>query len=202
VRQKNYNLDESEIKPYFPLDRMVEAIFDCADQLFGLKFRLRPDLVSYHPDVQTYEVRQCAAGANGDEGKLVAIFVHDNFARPNKKSGAWMSEYRTQCRNADASGEHVIPIIVNNNNFNKPAQGEACLLSFDDARTLFHEFGHGLHGMLSDVTYRRLAGALLMCLLVSSFLHAWERIASFHGMGLLSCACCVVVFVFVICAPA
>jgi peptidyl-dipeptidase Dcp len=161
VRQKNYNLDESEIKPYFPLDRMVEAIFDCAFQLFGLKFRLRPDLVSYHPDVQTYEVRQCSASDAEGEGKLVALFLHDNYARPNKKSGAWMSEYRTQCRNADASGEHVIPIIVNNNNFNKPAQGEACLLSFDDARTLFHEFGHGLHGMLSDVTYRRLAGAFV-----------------------------------------
>lgn len=163
VRQSSYNLDESEIKPYFPLDRMVEAIFDCAYELFGLRFTLRPDLVSYHPDVQTYEVRQVdksaatSAGAE-PEGQLVAIFLHDNYARQNKKSGAWMSEYRCQSRNNDVTGKHVIPIVVNNNNFNKPAPGEVALLSFDDARTLFHEFGHGLHGMLSNVTYQRLAG--------------------------------------------
>jgi peptidyl-dipeptidase Dcp len=157
VRQRNYDLDESEVKPYFPLDRMVEAIFDCARELFGLQFKLRPDLQSYHPDVQTYEVRQ-----GEGEGELVAIFLHDNYARPHKKSGAWMSEYRVQARNYTAQGEHVVPIIVNNNNFNKPAAGETALLSFDDARTLFHEFGHGLHGMLSNVTYRRLAGTSVL----------------------------------------
>lgn len=162
VRQKNYNCDESELKPYFPLDRMVEAIFDCAHQLFGLKFILRKDLPSYHPDVQTYEVRQCDGDTPAAEGKLVAIFLHDNYARPHKKSGAWMSEYRAQSRNIDTTGTPVIPIIVNNNNFNKPAAGEVALLSFDDARTLFHEFGHGLHGMLSSVTYQRLAGTSVL----------------------------------------
>jgi len=158
VRQSNYNLDESELKPYFPLDRMIEAIFDCAKQLFGLSFVLRPDLVSYHPDVQTYEVRETVDG----EDRLVAIFLHDNYARQNKKSGAWMSEYRVQSRNNDAHGTHVVPIIVNNNNFNKAGPGETTLLSFDDARTLFHEFGHGLHGMLSNVTYKRLAGTSVL----------------------------------------
>jgi len=158
VRQSNYNLDESELKPYFPLDRMVEAIFDCANQLFGLTFKLRPDLVSYHPDVQTYEVRETV---NGEE-RLVALFLHDNYARPHKKSGAWMSEYRVQSRNNDAHGTHVVPIIVNNNNFNKAGAGETTLLSFDDARTLFHEFGHGLHGILSNVTYKRLAGTSVL----------------------------------------
>lgn len=162
VRQSSYNLDESEIKPYFPLDRMVNAIFDCAYELFGLRFTLRPDLVSYHPDVQTYEVRQVDKSAPDQQGALVAIFLHDNYARQNKKSGAWMSEYRCQSRNNDVTGQHVIPIIVNNNNFNKPAPGEVALLSFDDARTLFHEFGHGLHGMLSNVTYKRLAGTVLL----------------------------------------
>lgn len=160
VRQSCYNLDESEIKPYFPLDRMVEAIFDCAYELFGLRFTLRPDLVSYHPDVLTYEVRQVNKADPEAEAPLVAIFLHDNYARQNKKSGAWMSEYRGQSRNNDVTGQHVVPIIVNNNNFNKPAPGEVALLSFDDARTLFHEFGHGLHGMLSNVTYKRLAGML------------------------------------------
>ena len=86
VRQTKYDLDETELKPYFPLDNMCNAIFDCANQLFGLRFVLRPDLVAYHPDVKTYEVRETVAG----EDRLVAIFLHDNFSRPHKQSGAWM----------------------------------------------------------------------------------------------------------------
>eukprot|EP00595_Chromulina_sp_UTEXLB2642_P000434 CAMPEP_0196761568 /NCGR_PEP_ID=MMETSP1095-20130614/854_1 /TAXON_ID=96789 ORGANISM="Chromulina nebulosa, Strain UTEXLB2642" /NCGR_SAMPLE_ID=MMETSP1095 /ASSEMBLY_ACC=CAM_ASM_000446 /LENGTH=544 /DNA_ID=CAMNT_0042111299 /DNA_START=563 /DNA_END=2197 /DNA_ORIENTATION=+ len=148
VRQSKYDLDQSEVKPYFSLDAMVNAVFDCANRLFGLKFILRPDIISYHPDVRTYEVYE-------EDGKLVGIFLHDNYARPNKQGGAWMSEYRCQSRNYDESGQHIIPIIVNNNNF---AKGDPCLLSFDDAVTLFHEFGHGMHGMLSNVTYQRLSG--------------------------------------------
>jgi Zn-dependent oligopeptidase len=174
VRQTKYNIDDGEVKPYFPLQSMVEAIFDCAAKLFGLRFVHRPDLVSYHPDVQTYEVRE-ETGADGQHGRLIAVFLHDNYARPNKRSGAWMSEYRTQYYTNDnddsisgAAGSsnnnkrRVVPVIVNNNNFNKAAPGEATLLSFDDAVTLFHEFGHGLHGMLSDVTYRRLAGTSVL----------------------------------------
>jgi len=99
-----------------------------------------------------YECRQ--ESSNGDE--LIAIFLHDNFARPNKQGGAWMSAYRTQARHTD--GTRIVPVVVNNNNFSKAAPGEQALLSFDDATTLFHEFGHGLHGMLSDVAYHRLAG--------------------------------------------
>jgi peptidyl-dipeptidase Dcp len=150
VRQARYDLDEATVKPYFPLDRMVEAVFDCAQRLFGVRFTARADLQAYHPDVKVYEVRQTA------DNSLVGIFLHDNFARPTKRSGAWMSLYRSQSRNMAA--EDVLPIVVNNNNFAKGAPGEPTLLSFDDARTLFHEFGHGLHGLLSSVTYERLSG--------------------------------------------
>lgn len=152
VRQARYDLDEAAIKPYFPLNRMVDAVFDCAQRLFGVRFTPRPDLQAYHPDVKVYEVRQA-----GDDS-LVGIFLHDNFARPAKRSGAWMSLYRSQSRNSGSAAEGVLPIVVNNNNFAKGAPGEPTLLSFDDARTLFHEFGHGLHGLLSSVTYERLSG--------------------------------------------
>ncbi len=147
VRQRRYAVDDAEVKPYFALERMVAAAFDCAERLFGIRFVPRDDLKLYHPDVRAYEVR-------AHDGRVVGLFLHDNFARPTKRSGAWMSEYRQQTRNGGA----VTPIIVNNNNFAKSAQGQPTLLSFDDVRTLFHEFGHGLHGLLSDVGYERLAG--------------------------------------------
>jgi peptidyl-dipeptidase Dcp len=152
VRQARYDLDEAAVKPYFPLDRMVDAVFDCAQRLFGVRFTPRADLQAYHPDVKVYEVRQAA------DDSLVGIFLHDNFARPSKRSGAWMSLFRSQSRNSGSPTEGVLPIVVNNNNFAKGAPGEPTLLSFDDARTLFHEFGHGLHGLLSSVTYERLSG--------------------------------------------
>eukprot|EP01038_Epipyxis_sp_PR26KG_P011918 gene11918-15950_t len=158
VRQRSYNLDDNEIKPYFPLDRMVQAIFDCAGKLFGLRFIPRDDIIAYHPDVKTYEVRE--TNESTGEDRIVALFLHDNYARPHKRSGAWMSEFRSQQKNlASGNGDNVIPIVINNNNFNK---GEPTLLSFDDATTLFHEFGHGLHGMLSNVTYRRLSGTSVL----------------------------------------
>jgi peptidyl-dipeptidase Dcp len=148
LRQQRYALDEAEIKPYFPLERMTEAAFDCAGRLFGVTFAPRGDLQAYHPDVKVYEVRR------GDTA--IGLFVHDNFARATKRSGAWMSLLRHQSRQAD--GAPVLPIVLNNNNFAKGAPGQPTLLSFDDARTLFHEFGHGLHGLLSNVTYERLSG--------------------------------------------
>ncbi|MEO8079065.1 MAG: M3 family metallopeptidase [Caldimonas sp.] len=151
MRQQRYDLDEAAIKPYFSLERMVEAAFDCAERLFGLRFVARPDLALYHPDVKAYEVRDASA-------RPVGLFLHDNFARPTKRSGAWMSSYRNQSRNADEGGTPVLPVVVNNNNFAKAAPGAPTLLSFDDARTLFHEFGHGLHGLLSNVTYERVSG--------------------------------------------
>jgi peptidyl-dipeptidase Dcp len=147
VRQARYDLDEAEVKPYFALHNMAQAIFDCAQRLFGLQFALRPELKAYHPDVQVYEV-------TGDGGVAVGLFLHDNFARASKRGGAWMSAFRWQSRVQSA----ILPIIVNNNNFAKGAPGEPTLLSFEDARTLFHEFGHGLHGLLSNVNYERLSG--------------------------------------------
>ncbi len=146
VRQARYDIDEAMVKPYFPLERMVEAVFDCAHRLFGLRFVLMPDVQAYHADVKVYEVRDAP-------GAVIGVFLHDNFARPSKRSGAWMSSFRQQSRNAGA-----LPIVVNNNNFARGAPGAPTLLSFDDARTLFHEFGHGLHGLLSNVTYECVSG--------------------------------------------
>ena len=154
VRQQRYALDDAEIKPYFPLPRLVQAAFDCAGRLFGLRFTPRDDLPVYHPDVKAYEVRDAA-------GSVVAIFLQDNFARAAKRSGAWMSSLRQQSRNEPGGGA-ALPVVLNNNNFAKGAPGAPTLLSLDDARTLFHEFGHGLHGMLSDVTYERLSGTSVL----------------------------------------
>ena len=144
VRQAKYALDEASVKPYFVLDNIVQAAFDTAERLFGLRFIERRDCPVYHPDVRAYEVRDAA-------DRPIGLFLHDNFARPGKHSGAWMSSYREQ---QSLDGE-VLPIVVNNNNFSK---GDPTLLSFDDARTLFHEFGHGLHGLLSRVRYPSQSG--------------------------------------------
>ncbi len=153
LRQARYELDEAVVKPYFPLERMVAAAFDCAQRLFGLRFIEQPTVRAYHPDVQVYEVRDA-------QEALVGVFLHDNFARPTKRSGAWMSSYREQSRNGTPEG--VLPIVVNNNNFARGAPGEPTLLSFDDATTLFHEFGHGLHGLLSNVHFERLSGTSVL----------------------------------------
>ncbi|MCF8205274.1 MAG: M3 family metallopeptidase [Methylotenera sp.] len=150
ARRARFDLDEAEVKPYFALDRMVAAMFDCASRLFGLQFKARPDIAGYHADVRAYEV------LNAD-GSLRGLFLQDNFARPTKRSGAWMNALRNQSRALGAT-----PVILNNNNFARGAAGEPTLLSFDDVRTLFHEFGHGLHGLLSDVTYERLSGTQVL----------------------------------------
>jgi peptidyl-dipeptidase Dcp len=145
VRADKYALDEAELKPYFVLDNMVAAAFDTAGRLFGIRFVERKDCPVYHPDVRAYEVQD-------QSGRAIGLFLHDNFARPGKHSGAWMSSYRIQ---EQLDTDEVLPIVVNNNNFSK---GEPTLLSFDDARTLFHEFGHGLHGLLSRVRYPSQSG--------------------------------------------
>ena len=144
VRQAQYAIDEAAVKPYFALHNIVQAAFDTAGRLFGLRFVERHDCALYHPDVRAYEVRDTA-------DRPIGLFLHDNFARPGKHSGAWMSSYREQ---ESLDGE-VLPIVVNNNNFSK---GDPTLLSFDDAHTLFHEFGHGLHGLLSRVRYPSQSG--------------------------------------------
>ena len=147
IRHADYAIDDAELRPYFPLSRMIEAAFYVADRLFGLTFVERTDLPLYGPDVRAYEVKDSG-------GHHVALFLGDYYARPSKRSGAWMSAFRVQ-QNMDAV---VRPIIVNVLNIARPANGEEALLSIDEARTLFHEFGHALHGMLSNVTYPALAG--------------------------------------------
>ncbi len=147
VRKARYDLDEAAVKPYLQLDAMIEAAFDTATRLFGVTFHPRADLALYHPDARAWEVRDAAGGH-------VALFIGDYFARPSKRSGAWMSSFRGQRR----LGGEVRPIVVNVLNFARGGEGGPTLLSFDDARTIFHEFGHALHGMLSDVTYPSVAG--------------------------------------------
>lgn len=147
LRAAEFDLDEGRLKPYLQLDKVIEAAFHTASRLFGLSFSERADLPRYHPDVRIWEVR-------GAGGRHVGLFLGDYFARPSKRSGAWMSGFRGQEKLAG----DIRPIIVNVMNFAKAGAGQPTLLSFDDARTLFHEFGHALHGLMSDVTYPLLAG--------------------------------------------
>jgi peptidyl-dipeptidase Dcp len=147
LRQRRANFDDAAIKPYLALDDMIAAAFDCATRLFGITFAERHDIPVWHPDVRVFEVRDA-------KGEHKALFYGDYFARPSKRSGAWMTSLRDQ-QSLDGA---VAPLIINVCNFAKGADGQPSLLSPDDARTLFHEFGHGLHGMLSDVTYPSLSG--------------------------------------------
>ena len=147
LRQRRANFDDGAIKPYLVLDHMIEAAFDCATRLFGVTFTELNDVPVWHPDVRVWKV-------SGRDGKYKALFYGDYFARPSKRSGAWMTSLRDQQK---LDGE-VAPLVINVCNFAKGADGQPSLLSPDDARTLFHEFGHGLHGMLSNVTYPSLSG--------------------------------------------
>ena len=147
LRQRRANFDDAAIKPYLALDNMIEAAFDCATRLFGVSFSERKDISVWHPDVRVWEVKD-------RDGRHKALFYGDYFARPSKRSGAWMTSLREQQKLDGA----IAPLIINVCNFPKGAEGQPSLLSPDDARTLFHEFGHGLHGMLSDVTYPSLSG--------------------------------------------
>ena len=141
-RKAEHDLDEAALKPYLQLDRMIEAAFDCANRLFGLEFAPL-DVALYHPDCRAWEVTR--------DGRHVAVFIGDYFARGSKRSGAWCSAMRGQAKFPEAQA----PVVINVCNF---AKGDPALLSYDDARTLFHEFGHALHQMLSDVTYESVSG--------------------------------------------
>ena len=147
LRQRRCDFDESAIKPYLDLDRMIDAAFYAAQRLFGLSFIARVDVPVWHPDVRVWEARRA-------DGRKIGLFYGDYFARPSKRSGAWMTSLRDQQKLAG----DVEPLIVNVCNFAKAADGEPTLLGFDDARTLFHEFGHALHGLLSAVTYPEISG--------------------------------------------
>lgn len=147
LRRERCDLGEGEIEPYLRLDRMIAAAFETARRLFGITVTSRTDIPVWHPDVRTWEVRAA-------DGRHLGLFFGDYFARPSKRSGAWMSTLREQEK---LDGE-VRPLVFNVMNFAKGADGEPPLLSFDDARTLFHEFGHALHALLSDVTYPLISG--------------------------------------------
>jgi peptidyl-dipeptidase Dcp len=148
LRKLRCDFDEAEIKPYLQLERIIEAAFATGHRLFGLTFHPRSDIAVWHPDVRVWEVRDAG-------NRHVGLFFGDYFARTSKRSGAWMMTLRDQQKLAG----DIRPLVVNVMNFSK---GEPTLLSFDDARTLFHEFGHGLHGLLSDVTYPMISGTRVL----------------------------------------
>jgi peptidyl-dipeptidase Dcp len=152
LRQRTFDFSETELKPYLQLEKIIEACFDVAERLFGIKAVEVKGVSAYHPDVRVFEIRD-------RDGSLKALFLGDYFARSSKRSGAWMNSLQSQHKlplKNGATGE--LPIIYNVCNFAKPAERKPALLSIDDARTLFHEFGHALHGMLSDVTYPSVSG--------------------------------------------
>ncbi|MEM9106276.1 MAG: M3 family metallopeptidase [Pseudomonadota bacterium] len=147
LRTRKFNFSEAELKPYLQLDKMIEACFAVAERLFGLTAIERSDVKTYHPDVRVFEIYN-------EKKDLIGVFLADYFARPSKRSGAWMSSFQTQ--HGLAGGR--TPIIYNVMNFAKPPEGKPALLSLDDANTIFHEFGHALHGLLSDVEHPSVAG--------------------------------------------
>ena len=147
LRAEKYAFDEAELKPYLQLDRIIDACFDVATRLFGLTFEEKKGIPAWHEDVRVFEVKNA-------DGSHRATFLADYFNRPSKRSGAWMSSLESGYKLGDGAS----PIIYNVMNFAKPPKGQPALLSMDDARTLFHEFGHALHGMLTDVTWPSVAG--------------------------------------------
>ncbi len=152
IRAQRFSFSEAELKPYLQLEKIIAACFDVAGRLFGIRAIEKKGIAAYHPDVRVFEIRD-------RDDKLVALFLGDYFARSSKRSGAWMSAFQSQHKLALKNGHHgELPIIYNVCNFAKPAEGKPALLSLDDARTLFHEFGHALHGMLSNVTYPSVSG--------------------------------------------
>lgn len=149
IKRDEVGIDDELLKPYFPLEQVVEkGIFELANRLYGLTFHKRVDLPKYHSDVQTYEVKD-------HDGRTLAIFMADYFPREGKRAGAWMTQYRGQYR---LNGRDVRPIVSIVCNFSKPTATRPSLLTFQEVLTLFHEFGHALHGMLADTTYPSLSG--------------------------------------------
>ena len=147
VRKARFAFDESQLRPYFELDRVLrDGVFYAANRFYGLSFHERYDLPVYHPDVRVFDVTDA-------DGKPLALFIADFYARPSKRGGAWMNEYVNQ---SGLLGERAV--VANHLNIPKPAAGEPTLLTLDEARTMFHEFGHALHGMFSNVKYPRFAG--------------------------------------------
>ncbi len=148
VKKQRYEFDDSVLRPYFVLDNVRQGAFDCATKLWGITFTERFDLPKYNDEVRTFEVKD-------KDGSHLAVYYVDYHPRPGKRNGAWMDEYRSQ---SNVAGQKVTPVIVNVANVSRATADEPALLSLDEVATLFHEFGHALHGMLSNVTYRSLSG--------------------------------------------
>lgn len=147
VRAEKYSLDTAAMKPYFELERVLkDGVFFAAEKLYGLTFKERPDLVAYHPEARVFEVFN-------EDGSAVGLYIGDFYTRDSKRGGAWMNSLVKQSKLLNQK-----PVVVNNMNVSKPPQGEVTLLSYDETTTLFHEFGHAIHGLLSDVTYPRVSG--------------------------------------------
>ena len=149
VRQQKYNLDENAIRPYFAVDSVAKGIFAMANKLYGITFEPMPDAPKYHPDVKVYDVKDA-------EGNHLAVFMPDYFTRASKRQGAWMEELQTSW--VTPAGSVVRPIVYNVGNFSKPTADTPSLLTIDEVLTMFHEFGHGLHGMLSKAPLKSQSG--------------------------------------------
>jgi peptidyl-dipeptidase Dcp len=148
IKKAQYDLNEDELRPYFEVNHVIQGVFDLSSELFGIVFEERNDLPKYHPEVKTFEVKD-------REGKHVAILYTDYFPRESKRGGAWMDVFTKQMQK---DGEFIHPVVYNVGNFAKPTGDKPALLSLDNVNTLFHEFGHALHGMLSQCTYPSLSG--------------------------------------------
>ena len=148
LRKEKYALDEETLRPYFKLENVIDGVFTVANKLFGITFIERKDIPTYHPDVKVFEVKEA-------DGTHIGILYTDYFPRPSKRGGAWMNDFRGQYKK---DGKNITPIIVNVGNFSKPTSEQPALLSFEEVSTLFHEFGHALHGLLSNCTFPLLAG--------------------------------------------
>ncbi|MBC6399790.1 MAG: M3 family metallopeptidase [Ekhidna sp.] len=148
IKMKQYNLDENEIRPYLKVDNVINGTFTLANKLFGMTFEEQTDIPKYHPDVRTYTVKN-------EQGELIGVYLSDWFYRSSKRGGAWMNTFRDQ---SNMDGNNIIPIVTNVGNFTKPTGDTPSLLSQDEASTLFHEFGHALHGLLSECTYPSISG--------------------------------------------
>lgn len=150
VRKEKYDLDENEVRQYFALDSVRNGIFSMAERLYGVKFTEMPDAPKYYPEVTVYDVTDAATGEH------VAVFMTDYYPRASKRQGAWMSEFKGSWQDEDGTSSR--PVIYNVGNFSRPTGDTPALLTIDEVETMFHEFGHGLHGMLSRARLKSQAG--------------------------------------------
>jgi peptidyl-dipeptidase Dcp len=148
LKKEKYNLDDEMLRPYFKLENVIQGVFNVASKLYGLKFEKRNDIQIYHDEVTVFEVKE-------SDGKHIGILYTDYFPRESKRGGAWMNAFRKQQK---VGGKEVTPIICNVGNFSKPTEGQPALISFEEVNTLFHEFGHALHGLLSNSVYPTVSG--------------------------------------------